>query len=58
VGDGAHAEGEHVLLDAMPGRVALLSALIAELLSDPSNLSDLSDTAATNLSNFGPEGGS
>jgi glutamate carboxypeptidase len=34
VGDGAHAEGEHVLLDAIPGRVALLSALIADLLSD------------------------
>ncbi|MEY2975200.1 MAG: hypothetical protein RIR49_1620 [Actinomycetota bacterium] len=29
VGGGAHAEHEHVLVDTMPGRVALLAALIA-----------------------------
>ena len=32
VGDGAHAEGEFVLLDAMPERAALLAALVADLL--------------------------
>ncbi len=32
VGDGAHAEGEYVVLDAMPKRAALLTALVAELL--------------------------
>jgi glutamate carboxypeptidase len=32
VGDGAHAEGEHVLLAAMPERAALLAALIGVLL--------------------------
>jgi glutamate carboxypeptidase len=31
VGDGAHAEGEHVLIDAMPERAALLAALITRL---------------------------
>jgi glutamate carboxypeptidase len=28
VGDGAHAEGEHVHIDAMPRRAALLAAII------------------------------
>jgi glutamate carboxypeptidase len=32
VGDGAHAEGEHVLVDAMPQRVALVGGLVRELL--------------------------
>ncbi|WP_407935711.1 M20 family metallopeptidase [Jatrophihabitans cynanchi] len=32
VGGGAHADHEHVLVDALPGRTALLVALIAELL--------------------------
>jgi glutamate carboxypeptidase len=34
VGDGAHAEGEYVVLDAMPERAALLAALVADLLDD------------------------
>lgn len=33
VGNGAHAEGEHVVVDAMPQRTALLAALVADLLS-------------------------
>ncbi|MGI8702525.1 MAG: M20/M25/M40 family metallo-hydrolase [Nocardioidaceae bacterium] len=33
VGDGAHAEGEFVVVDAMPERAALVHALVAELLS-------------------------
>ncbi|MFY1690283.1 M20 family metallopeptidase [Plantactinospora sp. WMMB782] len=33
VGGGAHADDEHVLLDFLPGRTALLSSLIAELRS-------------------------
>ena len=31
VGDGAHAEGEYVEIDAMPERAALVAALVAEL---------------------------
>ena len=31
VGEGAHAEGEHVIVDKMPERAALLAALIADL---------------------------
>ncbi len=31
VGDGAHAEGEHVLIDAMPERAALLAAILERL---------------------------
>ena len=31
VGDGAHAEGEHVLVSTMPERAALLAALIVEI---------------------------
>lgn len=31
VGGGAHAEGEHVLASTMPGRAALLAALVAEI---------------------------
>lgn len=34
VGGGAHAEDEHVLVDALPGRTALLRALLEELLAD------------------------
>ena len=30
-GDGAHAEGEHVRIDAMPERAALLAAIIDRL---------------------------
>ncbi|MDG4785070.1 hypothetical protein O7626_03835 [Micromonospora sp. WMMD1102] len=33
VGGGAHADDEHVLLEFLPGRTALLTALIAELRS-------------------------
>lgn len=33
VGGGAHAEDEHVLVDALPERTALLAALIGELLT-------------------------
>lgn len=33
VGDGAHAEGEHVLVEAMPQRSALVRELVRELLS-------------------------
>jgi glutamate carboxypeptidase len=32
VGDGAHAEGEHVVVDAMPQRAALVARLVSELL--------------------------
>jgi glutamate carboxypeptidase len=35
VGDGAHAEGEYVVIDAMPERAALVAALVGELLSQP-----------------------
>jgi glutamate carboxypeptidase len=35
VGGGAHADDEHVLVDALPGRVALLATLVADLLVDP-----------------------
>jgi glutamate carboxypeptidase len=34
VGGGAHADHEHVLADALPGRAALLAALVAELLAE------------------------
>jgi glutamate carboxypeptidase len=34
VGGGAHADDEHVLIDQIPGRTALLAALIADLLAD------------------------
>jgi glutamate carboxypeptidase len=33
VGGGAHAEDEHVLVDFLPGRTALVGSLLAELLS-------------------------
>lgn len=33
VGDNAHAEGEHLSLDAMPERAALFTELVADLLS-------------------------
>ena len=35
VGGGAHADDEHVLVDALPGRTALLRALVQELLAAP-----------------------
>lgn len=35
VGAGAHAEGEHVVLDAMAERAALVSLLIADLVAGP-----------------------
>ncbi len=38
VGGGAHADDEHVLVDALPGRTALLGALVADLLTDPTSL--------------------
>lgn len=34
VGDGAHAEGEHLLVDKMPERAELVAALIEDLLND------------------------
>lgn len=34
-GDGAHAEGEYALVDAMPERAALLAGLVVELLPAP-----------------------
>ena len=34
VGGGAHADDEHVLVDELPGRTALLAALVADLLAD------------------------
>jgi glutamate carboxypeptidase len=34
VGGGAHADHEHVLVDVLPGRAALLAALIDELLAE------------------------
>ena len=34
VGDGAHAEGEHVVLAAMPDRVALVAGLVTDLLQE------------------------
>jgi glutamate carboxypeptidase len=35
VGDGAHAEGEHIVVAAMPERAALVAALVADLLAKP-----------------------
>lgn len=35
VGDGAHAEGEHIVVSAMPERAALVAALIEDLRSSP-----------------------
>jgi glutamate carboxypeptidase len=35
VGGGAHADDEHVLVDALPGRAALLAALVDDLLAAP-----------------------
>jgi len=35
VGGGAHADDEHVLVDELPGRTALLAALVADLLAHP-----------------------
>lgn len=34
VGDGAHAAGEHVVVERMPERAALVAALVADLLRD------------------------
>ena len=36
VGGGAHAEDEHVLVNELPGRTALVAALLADLLADRS----------------------
>jgi glutamate carboxypeptidase len=38
VGGGAHAEDEHVLVDELPRRTALLAALVADLLVSATNL--------------------
>lgn len=47
VGGGAHADHEHVLVDALPGRTALLAALITELLGAPAQArSGATNTAA------------
>jgi glutamate carboxypeptidase len=35
VGGGAHADDEHVLVDALPGRARLLAALVDDLLAGP-----------------------
>ena len=45
VGGGAHADDEHVLVEALPGRTALLAALVADLLADPAHT--LQTTGAT-----------
>ncbi|HYQ66395.1 M20/M25/M40 family metallo-hydrolase [Actinophytocola sp.] len=37
VGGGAHAADEHVLVDELPGRTALLRALVEDLLADSTN---------------------
>lgn len=37
VGGGAHADHEHVLVEELPGRTALLAALVADLLAHPTN---------------------
>ena len=37
VGGGAHADDEHVLVDELPGRTALLRALVTDLLAQPTN---------------------
>ncbi|GAA4739692.1 M20 family metallopeptidase [Nocardioides endophyticus] len=37
VGGGAHADDEHVLVDELPDRTALLTALVADLLAQPTN---------------------
>jgi glutamate carboxypeptidase len=34
VGDGAHSENEHVIVSAMPERIALVASLVQELLSE------------------------
>jgi glutamate carboxypeptidase len=48
VGGGAHADHEHVLVDALPGRTALLAALVTELLGPPAAArSGATKTAAT-----------
>ncbi|MBJ7359008.1 MAG: M20/M25/M40 family metallo-hydrolase [Nocardioides sp.] len=49
VGGGAHAEDEHVLVDALLGRTALLRALLEELLADPvaGTVDDPTKTVAT-----------
>lgn len=44
VGGGAHADDEHVLVDELPGRTRLLTALVADLLAQPTN--DLLTTGA------------
>jgi glutamate carboxypeptidase len=45
VGGGAHAADEHVLVDPLPGRTALIAALVADLLTDPAHT--LETTGAT-----------
>lgn len=45
VGGGAHAADEHVLVDELPGRTALLRALVQELLADSANPSTGSGAA-------------
>jgi len=37
VGGGAHADDEHVLVEELPSRTALLGALVADLLAQPAN---------------------
>ena len=44
VGGGAHADHEHVIVDALPGRAALLAALIDDLLAGDSGLAGARDT--------------
>lgn len=45
VGGGAHADDEHVLVRELPARTALLTALMSDLLADPTN-PDLATEAA------------
>jgi glutamate carboxypeptidase len=35
VGDGAHADDEHILVSSLPERAALLTALVQALLANP-----------------------
>jgi glutamate carboxypeptidase len=53
VGGGAHAADEHVLLDAIPGRTALLAALVADLLADPGPSSGATGLGTTGLETTG-----
>lgn len=46
-GGGAHADDEHVLIDELPPRTALLAALVADLLAGEAPSAPTTDTAAS-----------